>query len=244
MSKISKVRQGKLTLWYGIEQGTQEWLDLRANRATCSNAFALCVHGKEYSKNVNLQHADRSSPNENKYAIRGHLLEAEIKERLVAELCNENSRFELLDCSFITHDDYPDAGYSPDGILVDKETGELYAPIEIKCFNDITEQESKDVKGLKTFKKPDKHKKSCEKLRGVPFKYRMQCQMEMLMTDTHLLLLVLYNPDAAPGVPVVQIHQVEREEIYCNKIKEGLLKNVKNSNRGTTSSNQVGICFS
>lgn len=223
MAELVTKRQGKLTFYYGIEQGTQEWLDLRADKATCSNAFDLCYHGKNFSKNANEQHALRSSPNGNEYAERGHVLEAEVKERIEKQFAVQGSQFDILNCSFITHDDYPNAGYSPDAILVDKESGEFIAPIEIKCFNDITERSIQGSK-LKKFVRTDKHKKCCEDLKNVPFEYRMQFQMEMLMTDTDTLLLVLYNPDAEPGVPTIKIHQVSRIEKYTNRIKERLLE--------------------
>lgn len=223
MSEVVKVRQGKLTFYYGIEQGTQEWLDLRADKATCSNAFSLGYHGKSFAKNANLQHAVRSTPNGNDYAERGHILEAEVKEKLEAEFNKEGSAFQIMSCSFITHDDYPNAGYSPDAILVERATGKFYAPIEIKCFNDITERAIKGGK-FKKFVRTNKHKLCCESLKNVPFDYRMQFQMEMLMTDTNLLILVLYNPDAEEGVPVIKFHQVHREEKYINRIKERLLE--------------------
>lgn len=224
MSNIRKIKQGKLTLWFGIEQGTQEWLELRADKATCSNAFGLCFHGKNFSKTANEQHALRTTPNGNQYAERGHVYENEVKEKIIEEFVNENSRFEVLNCSFIMHDDYPNAGYSPDAILVDKATGEFYMPIEVKCFNDITERWIDKKKGLKKFVRTNKHKKCCESLLNVPFEYRMQFQMEMLMTDTDTLLLVLYNPDAEQGVPVIKFHVVERDEVYINRIKERLLE--------------------
>lgn len=224
MADVYTRRQGKLTFYYGIEQGTQEWLELRSNRATCSNAFGLCYHGKNFAKNANLQHAIRTSPNGNEYAERGHALEAEVKERIISQFTQDGSQFDVVDdCSFITHDDYPNAGYSPDAILVDKETGEFFAPIEVKCFNDITERKVQGT-AMRKFIRTNKHKMCCEDPKKVPFEYRMQFQMEMLMTDTDLLLLVLYNPDAEPGVPVLKIHQIEREERYINRIRERLLE--------------------
>ena len=38
---VEKIKSGKLTFYFGIEQGSQEWLDLRADKVTCSNALTL-----------------------------------------------------------------------------------------------------------------------------------------------------------------------------------------------------------
>ena len=96
-------------------------------------------------------------------------------------------------------------------------------PVEVKCFNDITER-SIPGSELKKFVRTDKHKKCCEDFKNIPFEYRMQFQMEMLMTDTDNLILVLYNPDAEPGVPIIKFYQVSRDEVYTNRIKERLLE--------------------
>lgn len=201
--KIRTVRQGKLTFYYGIEQGTQEWLDLRANRATCSNAKAVCEKGVKYAIEINRQHAARKTPNGNQYAERGHVLEDEIKERI--QQAFETEDLELVSCSFITNDDYPHAGYSPDWLIVNKWTGKFVAPIEIKCFNDKTERFDKKTGEVKEFEKW-KHKECCEDVRNIPLENRMQFEMEMLMTETEELLVILYNPDAEEGVPQFKMH--------------------------------------
>lgn len=201
--KIRTVKQGKLTFYYGIEQGTQEWLDLRANRATCSNAKAVCEKGVKYAIEINRQHAARKTPNGNQYAERGHVLEDEIKERI--QQAFETEDLELVSCSFITNDDYPHAGYSPDWLIVNKWTGKFVAPIEIKCFNDKTERFDKKTGEVKEFEKW-KHKECCEDVRNIPLENRMQFEMEMLMTETEELLVILYNPDAEEGVPQFKMH--------------------------------------
>lgn len=209
--KVRKVKQGKLTFYYGIEQGTQEWLDLRADRATCSNADKVCQKGLKFAIEVNRQHAARKTPNGNQYAERGHALEDEIKERISSFFDTEE--LELVSCSFITHDDYPHAGYSPDWLVLEKATGKFVAPIEIKCFMDETERYDKKTGETKTISK-DKHKACCESVRNIPIENRMQFEMEMLMTDTTQLMVILYNPDAdvENGVPQFKMHIYTPEE--------------------------------
>lgn len=220
--KIITGKQGKLTFYFGVEQGTQEWLDLRANRATCSNAGLLLDKGINAAIEANRQHASRSTVNGNQYAERGHVLEEEIRGLLKDHF--ESSGFKILTCSFITHDDYPHAGYSPDGIIVDKD-GKFVAPLEVKCFNDVTERY--DPKTYRKYKYWSwKHKKACADWHTIPFGNRMQFQMEMLMTDTTELILVLYNPDAVDGVPKLKIHHVERNNEYCEAIQHQLTQPV------------------
>lgn len=226
---VEKIKQGKLTFYYGIEQGTQEWLDLRADKVTCSNAEILCAKGKRAAKEVNRQHAARKTANGNEYAERGHVLEDEIRGRLEATFNNEEH--ELVSCSFITHDDYPDAGYSPDGIIRDKKTGKFIAPIEIKCFNDVTKNWDKTNKCW-VYHTLDKHKMCCEDVKNIPLENRLQFEMEMLMTGTDSVLVVLYNPEAdtKAGVPILKIHQYFPEQtdegvcLYRERIKERLLE--------------------
>lgn len=45
MEKTFTKETGDLTLYFGIEQGTQEWLELRKGRVTCSNAQLLLTNG-------------------------------------------------------------------------------------------------------------------------------------------------------------------------------------------------------
>jgi len=228
--KVEKIKQGKLTFYYGIEQGTQEWLDLRADRATCSNALKVCERGLKFAIEINRQHAARKTPNGNQYAERGHVLEDEVKERIQESFDTDN--LELVSCSFITHDDYPHAGYSPDWLVLDRNTHEFVCPIEIKCFMDKTERYNTRT-GEKSFVTKDKHKLCCESIKNMPLEYIMQFEMEMLMTETDQLLVILYNPDAEGGVPQFKMHVYHPEQItkddkpyyiYQERLKEVLSK--------------------
>lgn len=229
---VKKIKQGHLTFYFGVDQGTQEWLELRSELITCSNSLVACSKGPKYSREVNRQHAKRTTPNGNHFTERGHILEDEVREMLEREF--NNDQFELMSCSFITNDNYPGAGYSPDGIIMDRKTKQFITPVEIKCFNDYTEYYSKkEHKVLKEYK--GKHKNCCEDVMNVPLENRMQFEMEMLITDTDKVLVVLYNPEAEvdKGVPVLKIHQYEPEkfvedgkEVYAYRetLKEQLLQ--------------------
>lgn len=229
MSKVRTVKEGHLTFYYGIEQGTQEWLELREKYATCSNAGRMLEHHIDFAKEVNRQHSKRTTANATEYTERGHVLEAEVKELLEAQFNNDTQA--IIDCAFITNDRYPMGGYSPDGIIVDLETQKFVAPIEVKCFNDWTWRYDRR-KGTRVKHYSWKHKRCCEDISNFDFDYRAQFEMEMLMTDTRDLLVVLYNPDAEGDVPKLKIHHIhpfsvlgadgKQHEIYREALAEKL----------------------
>lgn len=204
MSEVRSVKQGHLTFWYGIDQGTQEWLDFRKNYATCSNAGLVCDKGVKSALEANRQHATRKTPNATEYTERGHVLEDEIKQ--ILEGYFNNDVHSMINCSFVTNDKYPIGGYSPDGIIIDTETQKFIAPVEVKCFNDWT-WETVPLSSRRIKRWSYKHKLCCEDVNNIPLENRLQFEMEMLMTDTWELVVVLYNPDAEEGVPKLKIHK-------------------------------------
>lgn len=225
---IQKVKAGKLTFYFGIEQGTQEWLDLRVGRVTCSNALTLLTRGKEFCKEANLLSAERTTPNGNGYAERGHVIEDEARNALNAQL--EKSGYKLVTCAFITHDDYPDAGYSPDGLIVPIDLEDWwnygeFTPAEFKAYNDVTERQGEG--GQKVLVRSDKHKKAAANLEDVPLVARCQCQMEMLMCDAKECFLILANPDATGDEPKIAHHIVKRDEKVCQRLADKLTGKIK-----------------
>ena len=102
-----------------IEQGSEEWLQLRKNRISGSTAHKLLGRGIPSLNSFNTEEASFSG---NFATKRGHLLEDEAIE--LYEAINE---VEVLKTGFVTNDKYPMAIYSPDGYLEDKT-------IEVKCF--------------------------------------------------------------------------------------------------------------
>lgn len=223
MSKIKKVKHGKLTFYFGIEQGTQEWLDLRVGRVTCSNALTLLTRGKNFCLEENLLSAERLTPNGNGYAERGHVIEDEARELLNKNLLPFGMK--VVTCAFITNDDFPNAGYSPDGLIVPAdmenwwECDELI-PAEFKAYNDVTERQ--DENGEKVLVRSDKHKKAALNVNDVPLVARCQCQMEMLISQAKEIYLILANPDAQGDEPKVAHHVIKRDEAICNRLIEKL----------------------
>lgn len=192
---------------------------MRSQLVTCSNSLALCDKGRAHAQEINRQHARRKTPNGNQYAERGHVLEDEIRARLEETFNNEY--LELKTCSFITNEDYPGAGYSPDGIVCNRKTGEFLYPIEIKCFNDVTKHYNPKTHKYETVVQ-NKHRDCCADINNVPLENRMQFEMEMVITETEAVLVVLYNPEADVdnGVPVLKIHNYTPEKFHDDEGKE------------------------
>lgn len=253
MAEITTKSTGDLTLYFGIEQGTQEWLDLRKGKVTCSNAQLLLTSGVQKCLAENERAASYIRPNGNEYAERGHAIEYEMREELNQKLSESN--LEIQTCTFLTNKKFPIAGYSPDGLIVHKDDkdwvkGGGFIPVEFKAYNDIVArsydqnspsnpyhlrksegeyivEEYVGEKGKEAKVYVGKHEKACADFNKVPLEARSQMQMEMLMCDAKELFLVLANPDAKDGVPKVHIHHVERDNEWCGRLAEKLLKGMR-----------------
>ena len=250
MPKITTKETGDLTLYFGIEQGTQEWLELRRGRITCSNAYKLLTNGFKTALAENDRAADYIRPNGNEYAERGHAIEYEMREELNEKLSESNLKLET--CTFITNKKYQLAGYSPDGLIVhldDKDWVKAggFIPVEFKAYNDVVVRKNdanrpsnpyhiKKNEGeyvIKEYMKEGelvadvyvgKHEKACKDLEKVPIEARCQMQMEMLMCDAKEMFLVLANPDAKEGVPRVHIHHIDKDDDMRARLVAELLK--------------------
>lgn len=224
-------------------QGSQEWLDARKNLITCSNALLLIEKGKRACLLANKDAADRITPNGNFYAERGHALEHEVREAFNAKLAEQG--MELVETGILINDEYPDAGYSTDGLVVYKgdPIQEYQAIIEIKAYNDIVErtgdletiknklQQDEKIVGYNTATQTariyvGKHAKSCASYDNVPAVAQAQIQMELLISEAPKCYLILYNPDASGDTPQVFTHIVypdpELQAILKQKLSQKL----------------------
>lgn len=193
-------REGKFTFYDEVAQGTQEWLELRSGRVTCSNALTLMTKGKKQCLEANHLALNNLRVNGNWYAERGHVIEAEFKEAFNKTL--DKNGYLMIDCGFITNDDYPDAGYSPDGLIVKKTSPDhIEALAEFKAYNDIVVR--KKGGGCVPTGEPDeelvltaKHRNACLDILCVPPQCIAQCNMAMLLMECEEVRLFLCNPDA------------------------------------------------
>lgn len=144
-----------------VEQGTDEWQQLRAGKYTGSNAHKLLKHGAgAYSLTEATQFTG------NFWTKRGHLLEDE-----AIELYERITRAQIDRPGFVTNDNFPTCGYSPDAL-----TGT--AVIEVKCFD-----EPRHLKVLAG---------------DIPLEILAQIHFGMLICERKLGKLVLYNPKLEP----------------------------------------------
>lgn len=220
---IKTVKAGKLNFYFGVEQGTQEWLDLRKGRVTCSNALTLLTRGKNFCLEANELAAGRITPNGNGYAERGHVIENETRDELNAFL--QKFGLKLETCTFVTNDDYPCAGYSPDGLIVPlSEKDWIHAgsfiPAEFKAYNDFTVRQG--AGGEKITVQSNKHHNAVNSFDDVPLLAKAQCQMEMLIMEADKLCLVLSNPEAQAEEEKVKIWWVNKDQQIQNRLIQKL----------------------
>lgn len=229
--------------FHDYQQGSQEWLDARLNLVTCSNALLLIEKGKQACLAANQDAAERLSPNGNPYAERGHALEEEVRAALNENLATQG--LELRETGILTNDDFPDAGYSPDGLVCKQgdDIENFLAIVEIKSYNDVVERKGSPEKVRKNLRSGEriigtthnehgelftqvyvgKHANACKSYDNVPLVARAQIQMELLISGAPECYLVLYNPDATGDTPTVQTHIIKPDPTLQKVLKEKLL---------------------
>lgn len=152
-----------------VEQGTEEWFDLRKGRLTASNAQTIATNGKGLETYLYTILAEKYSNHREDYTNpdieRGKELEA--TARMTYEL---ERNVEVEQVALVEQDAF--VSCSPDG-LIGKDGG-----LEIKCVNDVNFMKIK----LDGEARIDK-------------KYYWQCQMCLLITGRKWWDLAIYNPN-------------------------------------------------
>ncbi len=157
---------------HDVKQGDEVWHELRSGKYTGQNADKLLA----YSASIKVVNGVASSYalteitgfSGNFFTRRGHYLEDEALE-LYAEITGHT----VSRPGFVTNDQYPDCGYSPDG-----HDDELEIPLEVKAF----ERE----KHLKMY-------------RGdIPMKIRAQIHFGQFIWEKKGARLLIYNPELDP----------------------------------------------
>lgn len=168
-----------------IEQGTDEWFDLRKGRLTASNAQTIAANGKGLETYIYQILAEKYSNHRDEYTNkdieRGRELEA--AARMTYEI--ENS--EVEEVAMVARGRY--VGCSPDG-LVGKDGG-----LEIKCVNDVN-----FVKILINGES------------AIDKRFRWQCQMCLLVTGRNWWDLAIYNPNFDKNLLVFRQYPNESEQ--------------------------------
>lgn len=156
---------------YPVEQNTDEWHALRTGRITASNAHILLTRGLNAARNM------QSGGNGNRWAQRGHDLEPE-----ALSLYEAVKGVSIKHAGFVTNDDYPECGLSPDG-------WEPY--VEIKCFAEHNHRAA---------------------ISDMPMSVYAQVQFGMMIGEKEWADVGFYNPDIADSQLVFKVVKVMRDE--------------------------------
>lgn len=103
---------------HAVQQGSEEWQQIRAGKYTGSNAHKLLRYGA-----IDYALTEAGAFGGNFYTKRGHVLEDE-----AIELYEQIYGRQVERPGFITNDKYTICGYSPDGV-------DDQILLEVKCFN-------------------------------------------------------------------------------------------------------------
>lgn len=149
---------------HDVEQGSDAWLELRKGKYTGSTAMRL-LQGKPLKEESEWQG--------NKYTKRGHIL-----EQLAIKEYERKASVDVLRPGFITNSKYPNAGYSPDGIVGD-------TLLEVKCLN------GKRHEAL---------------INGeIPLEYMAQMYFGLVICELKYVKLLAFNPDYEKQLTVIDI---------------------------------------
>lgn len=146
-----------------IPQGSELWHEIRNGLITGTTAYDLLT-GLSIDDCLSKKESDTFSGNY--YTKRGHILEDEAKE-IYSELYKKVTNY-----GFVINDKYPNAGYSPDGVVCENDTPTYL--IEVKCLT--------PERHLSVYQSLDAH-------------YYAQIQLGLLIAELPYCDLILYNPD-------------------------------------------------
>lgn len=169
-----------MIITHQVKQGSPAWHALRIQYPhTASLAWILLTRGKNAASNT------FGGGTAGFWALRGHILEEQ-----AIEVYNAVYGVTVERPGFITNDDYPDCGYSPDGMLPQRG-------IEVKSFKD------------------EKHL-AC--LEIVPPEVYAQCQFGMMIAELPECDLIFFNPDVADE-DAFKVHRLDRDEKMIDRFK-------------------------
>jgi putative phage-type endonuclease len=176
-----------------LEQGSEEWHNIRKLKGTASKATAIRTRGaglKTLALELFFDYIFTGEKKRfvNEHTERGNELEAQA--RSIYEILTGN---EVQQVGFIEHNDY--IGCSPDGLI--GEDGDL----EIKCPSDKTYFEYIIDENFK-----------------VPSDYYNQCQMRLLIEKRKWCDIFFYNPNFTKSHILVRI---EPDEKAFEELEEG-----------------------
>jgi hypothetical protein len=168
---------------YSCIQGSPEWHELRKNRWTGSKAIKLLL-GKPMPND--------SSDYQSDAMMRGSLLEhVAIQEYTV------KTKKDVLRAGFVTNSKYPNAGYSPDGIV-----GKTL--LEVKCLNG---KRHEDLIAGK-----------------IPLEYLAQIYFGMVICELKKAQLLAFNPEYEQQLTIIDVPE---DKGIMNNIRQKLEEDMR-----------------
>lgn len=174
---------------YDVPQRSEAWLKLREGKWTGSTAIHL-LQGKPLPEGDSFWDGKG-------YATRGRVIEDLAIEAYEMTVYGEVGKIEHT--GFITNPRYPNAGYSPDGLIESEQT--LY---EVKCF--ALPKHNAIVEG------------------DIPLEVMTQVQFGLAITGFKQCVLIAYNPDAPTSLFYTTIKPVRK---IITNIRRRLSEEVK-----------------
>lgn len=186
---------------YNIEQGTQEWLNLRAGCITASNFKSLVTSRGEKTASstrdtyLNQVIAERLSGRPVDTFKNADMERGNEREGVARELFAAIMEVDVKEVGFHLHDDY-DIGCSPDGLFSD--TG-----VEIK-----SPRASTHIRYMRSKK--------------LPAEYVQQVQLSMWLLEVDRYFFFSYHPDLKP-----LIVEIKRDDEFIEKAVPILIEAAK-----------------
>lgn len=178
-----------------VQQGTAEWLELRKGKVTCSkfgNLFGSSVSKNTYLKEIRSMELATFSSAPTTWG--------KANEKQALSVYQLITGHEVADVGFLTRGEF--VGGSPDGLVLDNETGQIIGGVEIKCPYS-----------------PDVHFKHCEA--GLPSNYFWQVHGYMWLTKLPWWDFVSFDPRKEEKDQILIIRTLWDERVQ-QRIEEAL----------------------
>lgn len=180
--------------YHDVEQGSEEWFKLRADKMTGSHATAIGNNGKGLDTYIHEMMAEYYSSADKEKFGNVHTDRGTELEPIARGMYELETGLSVKTTGFVEHDEY--SGVSPDG-LVEDDGG-----VEIKSISDSSYF---------------KHLLYGEK--EVSSDHVWQCQMNMFVTGRKWWDLVYYNPNFEKSLCIYRLYP---DEVKFDKLRIGL----------------------
>ena len=172
-----------MELYFDLEQGTEEWLNLRKGKMTASHAQEIGNNGKGLETYIVGLMAEKYSMAEKVSYTNDDMARGQELEDQARSVYAINNEVEIKTIGFVEYSEF--VGCSPDGLVGDDGL------IEIKCPNDVI-----------YFQHLLKGATSTD---AIDSKYLWQMQMNLLITGRKWCEYICYNPNFKESMIVITI---------------------------------------